>query len=494
MALHFMNRQILAKPFRVVALLLLCFLPNVIFGQEVSIKPGKTNIALNEYFTITITLNDADLRNYSNFPEINGFLKAGTSSSSSTNIVNGNISSSQSIIQNYQAKKEGTYTVPAFTMSVNGKNYQAPGFKITVGPSVQRQQMDPFAYDPFEEFFGGRNAAPKEFLDVKEDAFLGLVTDKDKAYVGEGINASLSLYVAENNRAEMDFYQLGQQLPDILKKLKPASAWEENFNIEEIQPKQVSINNKHYTQFKLYQATFFPLNTKPIVFPTVGLKVIKYKVAKTPSFFGQDRQQDFKVFYSKPKVVNIKALPPHPLRDQVSVGNFRLVETINKKAVNTGKSLDYDFKLVGDGNISAVNGPNLPLVENFEFYPPNTHQSIGRSNNKVTGEKLFSYHLIPKEAGNYRLGDYFSWIYFNTSKEKYDTLRSQISISVTGENLKASEIAAAHDNFYDQIKVSSNSLVGINRNAKIKLWANVLLGCVMVTGLVFIFRKGKKEK
>ena len=32
----------------------------------------------------------------------------------------------------------------------------------------------------------------------------------------------------------MRFYELGKQLTEIIKKIKPANCWEENFNIENI--------------------------------------------------------------------------------------------------------------------------------------------------------------------------------------------------------------------------------------------------------------------
>ncbi|HRG10756.1 MAG TPA: hypothetical protein PLJ08_19425, partial [Cyclobacteriaceae bacterium] len=67
-----------------------------------------------------------------------------------------------------------------------------------------------------------------------------------------------------------------------------------------IEGEHVEINGKGYTQYKIYQGTFYPLNTKDVEFPSIGLEMIKYKVAKNPSFFGQNRQEDFKTFYSKP--------------------------------------------------------------------------------------------------------------------------------------------------------------------------------------------------
>ena len=53
-------------------------------GQNVKIAIGASELAVNQVFTITVTLENERLRNYSPFPEIDGFLKRGTSSSTST--------------------------------------------------------------------------------------------------------------------------------------------------------------------------------------------------------------------------------------------------------------------------------------------------------------------------------------------------------------------------------------------------------------------------
>src|SRR5690606_3497455 len=149
---------------------------------------------------------------------------------------------------------------------------------IKVGPARQQQrnQYDPFGSDPFDDLFSRRNA-PQEFIEVKEDAFFGLSTSKDEVYLGEGFTVTLALYVAETNQAQLDFYDLGPQLSTILKEIRPDNCWEENFNIESISGVPVTINGKRHRQYKVYQAVYYPLNLKPIKFPSVGLKLIKYK-------------------------------------------------------------------------------------------------------------------------------------------------------------------------------------------------------------------------
>jgi len=171
-------------------------------AQNVQISLGPDEIGQNQGWTITVTVNNDRLKNYDNFPDIEGFQKRGTFSSSQTNIINGQISSSQSIIMTYVPLKQGQVNVPSFKMKVNDQLFSVNGEKVKVGPPVQVQQTDPFRsfFDRDPTDFFGRNS-PTEFVDIKEDALLALTTNKDEVYVGEGFTATLSFLIADNNRA-----------------------------------------------------------------------------------------------------------------------------------------------------------------------------------------------------------------------------------------------------------------------------------------------------
>jgi len=460
------------------------------WGQKITIQLGPDQVAMNQAYTITVTVENDKLKSYSGFPEIPGFYKRGTSSSTSTNIINGRVSSKQSIIQNYIAQNEGTYTLKPFTMEVNGQTIQSPGKMIKVGPAIERRnRQDPFANDPFDNFFGRREES-QEFVDVKEDAFLALTSNKDEVYLGEGITVTLAFYVSESNRAPLQFYEPARQLSDILKDIKPANCWEENYNIDDLNSVQVTINNKRYSQYKIYQATYFPLNTEDIEFPSVPFKMIKYKVAKNPSFFGRNRKEDFKTFYSKPRKVSVVELPPHPLKDVVSVGNYRLEDELSSTNLQTGNSFTYNFNIIGEGNISAIEKPNIVSDAFFEFYPPNIRQNVNRGNNRVTGSKAFNYYIIPNEPGSFELGDYFEWIYFNTTQDEYDTLRSQYVVQVTGES-KRNEYILSNDlgSFYDTIELEGNSLSRIDRYNWVQIFTNLFILVILVLSIIFLIKK-----
>ena len=454
-------------------------------AQNIQLQLGPDEIGENQVWIISLHITNDQLKTHSNFPEIDGLRKRGTSTQSQTSIVNGQVSSSQSVIQTYLPVRQGTFTLPAFSMKINDQLVNSPGKKIKVGPPVQTQVRDPFSRDPFSDFFGKDET---EFVDVKEEALLTLSTSKDEVYVGEGLTATLSFLVADNNRAPMQFFELGRQLSEILKKLKPTNCWEENFNIENIEGVPITINGKGYTQYKIYQAAFYPLNTEPITFPSVGLQMIKFKVAKNPSFFGQNRKEDFKTFTSKAKIVRVRQLPPHPLQSSVAVGNYQLDEKITTTSLRTGQSVGYEFNVYGEGNISSIERPLISKDNNFDFYEPNVHQNITRENGRVSGTKSFRYFLVPKEPGQFPLKHYFHWVFFNPAKKKYDTLRSQLVLKVEGESQRNQAIQSTDlGSFYDRIDAADNSLRSASNTSWIKITMNLLILLALGASLYLVF-------
>jgi hypothetical protein len=279
----------------------------------------------------------------------------------------------------------------------------------------------------------------------------------------------------------LHFYDVGRQLSEILKNLKPANCWEENFNIDNINGTRVIINDKHYQQYKIYQASFFPLNNNPVEFPSLGLQMIKYKVARKQHFFGQNKKEDYKTYYSRPKSVKVNELPPHPAKDQVSVGIFKISEKISDMNLSTGESFTYDFNIIGEGNISNLPPPVVPAEKNIEFYAPSSVSNLKKTGNKISGNKAFSYFGIPNEPGNYDLKKFFNWIYFNPSTHKYDTLRSSLVINVTGES-KRNEYITSNDlgGFYDSIEMADNHLISRSTDDYLKMFVNIFILAMLV--------------
>ena len=459
------------------------------YAQDVKIELGENEVALNETFTIKVIVSGDKIRSYDQLPDIPGFQKQGISQSSSMNIINGQMSSTNSIIQYYKPIRKGQFTLGRFQIAVNGITASSQGTSITVVDARSSARTNR-ALDPFDDLFGRNNSSEPEYVEVEDDAFFSLSVSKDEVFVGEGFGVSFAFYMSESNQAPFNFHEPGKQLERIINEIKPGNAWEENFNITSIQPERVEFGGKKWTKYKVYEANFYPFNAGAVDFPSVGWEMIKYKVAKNPSFFGSNRLQDFKTFYSQPKAIKVKELPPHPLKNEVSVGNYRLRENFSELDVQTGEGFTYDFIITGEGNISSIRPPKVKKEQKLNTFDPNEQLQINRGRGKVTGMKEFSYFITLNEQENVALKDHFEWIFFNPAMAKYDTLVPQAVVRVTGESRVNQAISSSRlGGLYDLIEVEDNKLLNQGYKAYFSNLINILLLLALVLLAYLIVKK-----
>lgn len=458
-------------------------------AQDVKIELGENEVALNETFTIKVIVSGDKIRSNDQLPEIPGFQKQGISQSSSMNIINGQMSSTNSIIQYYKPLRKGQFTLPGFKVAVNGITASSPGTTITVVDARSNANTNR-ALDPFDDLFGRNNTEQPEYVEVEDDAFFSLTVSKDEVYVGEGFSVSFAFYMSESNQAPFNFHEPGKQLERIINEIKPGNAWEENFNITSIQPERVEFGGKRWTKYKVYEANFYPFNAGTVDFPSVGWEMIKYKVAKNPSFFGSNRLQDFKTFYSQPKSIKVKELPPHPLKNEVSVGNYRLRENFSELDVKTGEGFTYDFIITGEGNISSIRPPKVRKGQKLNTFDPNEQVQINRGRGKVTGMKEYSYFMTLNEAEEVSLKDHFEWIYFDPELAQYDTLVPQAVVRVTGESRMNQAISSTRlGGLYDLIEVEDNKLLNQGYKSYFSALINILLLLALILLAYLIVKK-----
>jgi hypothetical protein len=437
--------------------------------EEVKIELGKKNLLPDETFTIKVTIKNRVEFKVGQFPEIQGFTKG------ARQVVHpqstGNKTITHVITQTYTPTKDGFFRLNPFFIEVNGENYESEGAMISVAKEIE--ESDIIEDEP-------------TIVNTKEDAYLSIVIDKKQVYVGEGLYASLVLYVAETNTAAMGFTDINNQIDIIAKKIKPNDCLEERLTITDIPKVQVTINNKKYTSYKLFEAHYYPLNNKTINFPSVELKMDKFA---TDSKGVVDKNQKKLIgFTSKPYSVQVIDLPQHPLKDKVSVGEFYASENIETRRISTGKSFNYIFKIIGNGNIATVTMPNLPNDSHFDFYPPEIKEikTIG----KIEGEKEFRYKIIPKDSGQHTLEKYINWIYFNTKKKNYDTLHSRIKVLVSGKTIE--DKSSGTGDIYDGLEKIDTSIIEPDYRQVIKNISNVLL-ILMLLGMIYVFIKPNKK-
>lgn len=474
-------------------LLLLSVLQAPVLAQQVSIELGKSPVPINHYYTISVRLQDQALSEISAFPEIEGFKKSTRFSSTKTMVTGGKTSTVLTITQNYAALKEGDFTLKPFAMRVNAKTIQSPGIKIMVTAMSDTPPQGanlPNLVLPEEEVDVAEGQ--QEYIEKDDNAFLTLYTSKDEVYVGEGLSVVLYFYLANEDQRLLDFYDFANQITGILRQLKQSHVWEETFDFSEITPESVVVEGKPYLRFRLYEAVLYPLNAKPVHFPKLSLRMIKYKVSANPNLLEDDRQEGYKTYFARERRVKVKELPSHPMRDIVPVGRYKLRERLSANKIEVNKGIRYLFQLEGEGNLAAVMAPLPQTPPGLDIYPSDIQQDVIHRNGRVFGSKTFSYTVLPREPGTYELNKMFQWIYFDPETARYDTLQPALKVQVTGlRDVDAVVMSRDLGAFYSIINTEDDKLVRLDEFDKVKKYTNIILVLLLVVAsFIFIKRRG----
>ena len=482
--------------FRKFLVLFICCL-SASFGQVTdnvaAIELGATTFPIERPFTISVTIGNSDTRPTLTFPDIPGFTKKGITTTATGGDNNEKNGTNQIITQQYVARMPGRFVLAPFTITINTNNLlQSPGAVLTVRPSATASSSQNVTL----------TASVMPATVTNGAAFLLVKSSKHTIYMGEGVGLTLSFFVADNYPYELDFTALDRQIQAIIKKIRPADAWEENRPINELKPISVVIGGRKFREIPLYQSVFFPLAARPLRLPAVTLRLSRPR----PKIGPPSAESETVDFSSKPLTINVRALPPHPLRGQVAVGSFRLDERLERQRVNVGQSIRYGFTIEGEGNVATLSAPVTPdQPAGIDLFPPKEQHTIHNDGRRVDGRKTFTYFIVPRQNGILTLSDYFRWIYFDPRRAQYDTLRPRLQVRVGGEDMVAKtassasadtsdvapDVAAVSDpgrSLYAGIDALDSTHQPISFPVLIRAVANVLI-VLMLLGMIFVFFK-----
>lgn len=473
------------KNFNICFFFLLLFQPIFCFSQEKRpvIEIGANQIKLNDLFFVSITIKDNENRPNCVFPELNGFKKRTNSYSKIPVIINGKATFDQKFTQEYLPSKVGNFIFSSGKIQVDGDVVIIPNFTVNVAASELENTEE-----NFKDFIDG---SAYEFVDVKDDAFFAITVNKLKPYVGEGILVTLAFYIAQNNKAELNFINENAQLDDIMQKIRPKNCWEENLRISEIKAKMINIGSNKYFQYKIAQSIYYPLNNQPINIPTQRWQMLKYKIAKDQEV-SKSKKEDFKTYFSKPISIRPILLPKSSLVSTDNVGDFEIEEFIEKEIVQTGRSFKYTINIKGNGSIRNIKFPEMLSDSLFEIYEPSINLTKSYNLGKLIEEKSFNFDIVPKFAGNFSLKNYFSIDYFNTRTQKYEVLKAQKSIEVVGSDIANDEKPISTENdLFENLGASNSEESSIEFRELIIKLSNFLIVSMLIA-MVYIFWPNKK--
>ncbi len=478
-------------------------------GQQkdnvVTIELSATTFSIERPFTISVMVENSENRPSINFPDITGLTKRGTSTSISTTGTEGATTPVQIITQTYVANQPGTFRLSPFSITLDGVTARSEGAVLMVRPASVTT-------------FGGNEGAPVSGLTESGAAFLTLRASKKSVFVGEGFALRLSLFVSDSYPFELRFDGVDAQLQTVLKQLRPTNTWEEDAGIRELKGQPVVVNNRKFMEYVIFQGVYFPLSDGSIQLPSVGLTLVRVQQAPRQTEPGSSSLTSAQTtaaeviervsFQARPLSISVRPLPPHPLRGQVAVGVYRLVESIDRTAMPAGKSTRYSVRIEGEGNVASLQAPlwsgvtsttmlnpASPATETgLETLPIETSQQIDRTGEQVSGYKTFSYFLVPRRGGKMDLSTVFGFVYFNLQTAQYDTLKSRFSLQVGDADplgaaaMNTQGVAKTNgvDALYDGLSQMDSTEKPLNLTVLARAVANVLL-VLMILGMIFVF-------
>lgn len=414
---------------------------------------SKSTVAVGERFQVAFELNT----NGTGFkaPSFAGFdILSGPNQSTSMQFINGNMSQSLTYSFVLQATKEGTFTIPGAKIKVNGTEIESNELKITVVKgSANAQQSQQGAKQQGTQGQQGSSSSDGQ-------TFVRISFSKTKAYRGEAIVVTHKIYTKQSIVGFEDV-----KFPSY------DGFWSEDIQ----QPQQITLNRENYNgevynagvlkQSILYPQKAGKIQIEPFTVDVVIREQTRGGNSVFDQFFGsyQDVKKSLK---TSPTSLDIL---PYPLTDQPSdfsglTGDFSMKTEITKSQVEANEAVNLKITISGTGNMKQVNAPDLEFPPDIEAYDPKTVDNIKVGATAVSGSRTFDYLLIPRHAGEFKLGP-FSFSYFDAAKGKYVTLsQPEFTLKVgkgNGEEDKATGVTIASK---EDLKVLGSDIRYIKTN------------------------------
>lgn len=411
----------------IMALCLIIFPALVLASEEkISMSVSQKEILLGDSVILTITVEGMSHPETPELPEISNFdVKfrgmRQKSFSSVTVIVNGRrikdekSGGGHSFDFELIPKNTGMFTIPAFPILINGKEFVTQSFQVKVFSQSEK----------------------------REDIFIDVHTDKADAYLGEKVLVTFKWYFNKdigNYRINIPWLEGARNF------LVADPEHNQNRTYQRLiinGDKQIAaLKSREFYKGREYMVVSFqkvltPMAAGRFTLDSVFLKcdvVTGYRRSRhkgvMDSFFGS-KFDDFFGFgkdaitepfatRSNEIILNIDEVPEQdkPKGYNGAVGKFTFDVKVKPVSLKVGEPITLTMKVAGSGNIEQLALPHVPDIESFKSYEPESKVNVFHAGEEIRGEKIFEKILIPRYAGDYQIPE-ITFAFFNPGTGRY---------------------------------------------------------------------------
>ena len=358
---------------------------------------GAREVVTNGVFDVTYRLENAKATSFRPPTFENFRVVAGPSKSTSTRIVNGNMSSATSWTYTLLGTQQGEFTIGSGVVQVDGKTLRTNNLKIKVVKGKPQQQ--------------GQN---QNRLPTDEEVYLVAELDTSRAYPGQQIHLHYRIFTAVNIR---NYNALSEDKYDNF-----FFRYVKNFDDR---PQTVVIDGIQYTTRILKTVALFPQQTGQYkIEPLIVNAGIGIRDKRSTSFFFNTRTIP-KRLVSNPVTLDVIPLPEDPTEAfSGAVGRYRIQASISRNKISTDDALELNMRVSGDGDMRRWSPPVLDLGADFEVYEPKvaSEKSVDQ-NGTLMHTKVINYLIIPRTTGSKVIRAGFT--YFDVDSSAYRTLQTR---------------------------------------------------------------------
>ena len=441
-------------------LILMIVIPlQMLAKDEVTLRASAPEVVVNgDQFRLTYTVNSQDVKDFL-APQAKGFdvlMGPSRSQQSSTQIINGKVSSSRSITYTYilMAVSEGTFNIPAASIEVDGEKIFSNPLTIKVLPKDKEDANSNQGQG--NSGISSRNQKSSGRITDK-DLFVLATASKTKVHEQEAILVTYKAYTT------VDLRQLLGKMPD-----------QQGFYVQEVElPTQKTFKLEHYkgrnyNTVVYRQYVLFPQKSGKLEIPAVTFDAVvaqRVAVSDDPfeAFFNGGGYVEVNKKIIAPKlVINVDPLPSKPEGFSGGVGTFSLKSDISTTELKANEAVTIKLTISGTGNMKLVSAPEVKFPHDFEVYDPKIEDNYELTANGLSGTKTIEYLAIPRHAGNFSIPP-IEFKYFDIKSGKYKTLTTEVyELKVAkGDGSAASQQVIADFTNKENVKVLGTDILFI---------------------------------
>lgn len=380
-------------------------------------------VEMGSQFRLSYTINTQKVRDF-RAPSIKNFdvlMGPSRSQQSSTQIINGQRTSSSSITFTYilMATKEGKFTIPGATIVADGKEMISNSVSVEVLPEDKSAQGSGTA--------GGGAAASKPSgtksgqAIKNDDIFITATVSKNSVVEQEAILLTFKIYTAVdlrgfNNVKLPDFKGFHSQEVEL-----PSN---QKWKLEHYKGR--NYNSVVYRQFVLFPQQSGKLIIEPAQFDASIAQVVAAVDPFDAFFNGGSNFVEVKKSIQTPQItINVDKLPAgKPMNFSGGVGDFSISSSINETKVKTNDAVTIKLVVSGTGNLKLISNPEVEFPADFEVYDPKVDNQVRLTQNGLTGNRVIEYLAIPRHPGTFTIPA-VNFSYYDTKAKQYKTLKTE---------------------------------------------------------------------